>query len=281
MNRSKRAVIISTIGFLVFAFASISLAQEFFVKNGAGDIKGPKWVTDEILVKFKYGTSDSVINKINTKHGTSVISSSRFADFKRLRIPPRKTVADMVEIYKRNPNVEYAEPNFIAHAFLSPNDPYYRYQWHFPAIGMEATWDLATGHPSIIVAVIDTGVAYEDHQEFVDNPGLGKDYWITYQKAPDLAQTAFVTGYDCVNNDVHPNDDNGHGTHVTGTIAQSTNNSIGVIMPIKVLNSSGSGTYADIAEGIYFAADNGANIINMSLGGSAGSITLEQALAHA
>ena len=113
----------------------------------------------------------------------------------------------MVEIYKRNPNVEYAELNYIAHAHIVPNDPLYNpYQWHldnveYGGINMESAWDIETGNPSVIVAVIDTGVAYEDYEEFVDNPGRRRDYWITYQLAPDLAGTNFVAGYDFVNDD--------------------------------------------------------------------------------
>jgi len=290
----KKAYLIA--GFLLFAllFAQHGVADDQIrVKDFASG--GQSHVPGEIIVKFNPGISDEVIAGINLRHSTSVISTSRFAGFKRLRIPGRKSVADMVEIYKRNPNVEYAEPNYIAYAFSAPNDPLYAYQWHldnieYGGINMEAAWDVELGgRSSVIVAVIDTGVAYEDYQEFVDNPGRGKDYWITYQKAPDLVLTNFVAGYDFVNDDEHPNDDEGHGTHVTGTIAQSTDNDIGVagvafntsIMPIKVLDSSGSGTYADIADGIYFAADNGAHIINMSLGGSSSSITLENALAYA
>jgi serine protease len=118
----------------------------------------------------------------------------------------------------------------------------------------------------VIVAVIDTGVAYEDYTQTV------KRKTIRYYRAPDLVQTNFVAGYDFVNDDTHPNDDNGHGTHVTGTVAQSTNNSIGVagvafnckIMPLKVLDKSGSGTYADVADAIMWAADNGVKVINLS-----------------
>jgi len=255
---------------------------------------GQEYVPGEIIVKFIPGTREDVIANLNSKHGTSVLSTSRFAGFKRLRIPRGRTLAQMVEVYKRNPNVEYAELNHIAHALWAPNDPLYSYQWHldnadYGGINMESAWDIATGDLSVIVAVIDTGVAYENYEEFVDNPGRGKDYWITYQLAPDLANTSFVAGYDFVNNDTHSNDDEGHGTHVTGTIAQNTNNNVGVagvafdcsIMPVKVLDSGGSGTYADIADGIYFAADNGAKVINMSLGGSSDSITLENAVAYA
>jgi len=177
--------------------------------------------------------------------------------------------------------VEYVEPNYLAYAQFTPNDPLYSpFQWHLDnpvngGINVESAWDISTG-AGVTVAVVDTGVAYENNGS-------------AYKRAPDFANTLFVAGYDFVNNDTHPNDDEGHGTHVAGTIAQSTNNNLGVagiahgasIMPIKVLNSAGSGSYADIADGIRFAADNGADIINMSLGGSSGSQTLQDAVAYA
>ena len=285
------AIIAMIIGMI---FCGKAIAQQEFFKKPFSTHVGLKYVPEVIIVKFKPGVSGKAIGDWNQGHGCSVLSTSKFAGFKKLKIAKQKTVEEMVEIYKRNPNVEYAEPNFIAHASLAPNDTYYPLQWHldnddYGGINMESAWEITTGDCDVIVAVIDTGVAYEDYDEFVDNPGRGKDYWITYQQAPDLYSTTFKAGYDFVNNDEHPNDDEGHGTHVTGTIAQSTNNDLGAagvafstsIMPVKVLDSSGSGTYTDIADGIYFAANNGAKIINMSLGGSSGSITLENAVAYA
>ena len=141
---------------------------------------------------------------------------------------------------------------------------------------MPAAWDIEEGgDPGIIVAVLDTGVAYEDYD--------------LYQRAPDLAGTSFVPGYDFVNSDFHPNDDQGHGTHVTGTIAQTTNNSLGVagiaskssIKPVKVLGADGRGTYQQIADGIYYAVDTGAMVINCSLGGIFSSSTLYAAVKYA
>ncbi|MCD6527639.1 MAG: S8 family serine peptidase [Desulfuromonas sp.] len=153
---------------------------------------------------------------------------------------------------------------------------------------MEEAGDITTGDTDVIVAVVDTGVAFEDYDQYVPR-NAHNGYYVNYLQAPDLAQTSFVAGYDFINDDAHPNDDQGHGTHVTGTIAQSTNNGIGAagiafdttIMPVKVLDSNGSGSYTAIAEGIYFAADNGAQVINMSLGGGSESITLENALIYA
>ncbi len=262
---------------------------------------GDEYVPDEFIVKFKPEVGKKKIDKINLGHGTSIKRAG--SHFMRLNVPKGKTVAQMVEAYSRNPNVAYAEPNYIAHALMVPNDQYYPLQWHLDdtadagdnpyggtnggGINIEPAWAISTG-TGVIVAVIDTGVAYEGHMEFVDGPGH-RDYWITYAQAPDLANTNFVAGYDFVNDDTHPNDDEGHGTHVTGTIAQSTNNTDGVagvafgcsIMPIKVLDKDGSGTYADITDGIYFAANNSAHVISMSLGGPYTSTTLEEALAYA
>ncbi len=280
-KRISLAVVISLL-LLTAIFLWIAVAQPppIFVKE-PGKKPEARYVPEEIIVKFKPGVSDEVIRDLNRRHGCSVLSISRFAGFKRLRISKGKTVEEMVEIYSKNPNVDYAEPNYIAYTLWIPNDGYYHYQWHmdnhvYGGINMESAWDVQTGKPEVIVAVIDTGVAYENY---------GKKFKL----APDLANTSFVAGHDFVNNDTHPNDDEGHGTHVTGTIAQSTDNGIGVagvafntsVMPVKVLNSAGSGTYADVAEGIRFAADNGADVINMSLGGTSPSNTLKNALAHA
>ena len=141
----------------------------------------------------------------------------------------------------------------------SPNDPRYAEQWNFQMVGAEAAWKRSRG-TGVVVAVIDTGVS---------GTSSGKG-----QACRDFGSTTFTAGYDFVNRDTDPYDDHGHGTHVAGTIAEATNNSEGVaglaygatIMPLKVLSASGSGTSADIADAIRWAADKGANVINMSLG---------------
>jgi len=142
--------------------------------------------------------------------------------------------------------------NFIAQASYVPNDPFYSpYQWHLSHIQSEAAWEITTGSGAV-VAVLDTGLKTGGPD------GVG----------------CVVPGYDVVNGDTDPQDGDGHGTHVSGTIAQTTNNVTGCagmafgacVMPVKVLDDSGSGSFADIAEGIYYAVNNGAHVINMSLG---------------
>ncbi|MEA1979787.1 MAG: S8 family serine peptidase [candidate division Zixibacteria bacterium] len=242
--------------------------KEMNVKSGADFVEG------NIVVKFKPHADNRSIEAFTKGHGCNVLSASPRGGFKTLGIPAAKTVPQMVAAFKANPNVEYAEPNYIYRALFTPNDPYYSYQWHMPMINMGQAWDLSTG-TGVIVAVVDGGVAYEDYG--------------VYAQAPDLAQTTFVQGYDFINNDSHPNDDNAHGTHVAGTIAQSTNNNLGVtgiafncsIMPVKVLDASGSGTMDVVANGIYYAADNGADVINMSLGSTYLSTTVHDACIYA
>jgi serine protease len=167
---------------------------------------------------------------------------------------------------KLTKETEYIEPNYVYKAFEVPNDPEYSQQWNLRSINVESAWDETKGS-GVTVAVIDTGIS----------------------KVPDLEQTKFVKGYDFVNDRIEADDDAGHGTHVAGTIAQSTNNNYGVagvayeanLMPLKVLGASGGGTVADIAEAIRFAADNGADVINMSLGGAGESSLMEEAIDYA
>jgi len=285
----KTCLLIGIALLFTLMFGQVGRAQDQLLQRRLSRV-GQKYVPREIIVKFKSGIDEKLIANINSRHRASVMFSSRFAGFKRLRIPRGRTTAEMVDLYKGDPNVEYAEPNYIAHAHWTPNDEFYSYQWHmdnseYGGINAEAAWDIETGNIGVVVAVLDTGVAYEDYT------ASGRRWWrrTRYYLAPDLANTSFVSGYDFVNNDSHPNDDEGHGTHVTGTIAQSTNNGIGAagvafncsIMPVKVLNGNGSGTYADIADGIIWAADHGAQVINMSLGGPNGSTTLRNALEYA
>jgi serine protease len=146
----------------------------------------------------------------------------------------------------------------------TPNDPHFDKQWHMDQIGMEEAWNFNQGgRADVKVAVLDTGVEFEDYE--------------TWNMVSDLAGTLFdrENAYDVVYNDAHPNDSNGHGTHVTGTIAQTTDNGIGVsgvaygvtILPVQVFNPSGGATPQDVAEGIDYAVSRGADIINFSAGG--------------
>ncbi|HIK09992.1 MAG TPA: S8 family serine peptidase [Oscillatoriaceae cyanobacterium M33_DOE_052] len=180
-----------------------------------------------------------------------------------------KGVQQLLQTLKRSEvakYTEYIEPDFVYSALGVPNDPDYHKQWNLRSINAEKAWEDTAGS-GVTVAVIDTGIS----------------------RVPDLKDTKFVKGYDFVNDNDIADDDNGHGTHVAGTIAQTTNNGYGVagvayqasLMPLKVLSASGGGTVADIAEAIKFAADNGADVINMSLGGGGESQVMKEAIAYA
>ncbi len=203
-------------------------------------------------------------------------------------VDPSREVAVLAALSQRS-EVEIAEPDATVQLDQSeeadaapieakhegfPNDPLYNKQWNLRQIAMPAAWKLAQGN-GVIVAVLDTGVAYENYGKF--------------HQLPDLAGLTFVDPYDFVGNSTHADDDHGHGSHVTGTIAQATNNGIGVagialdvkIMPLKVLSGSGSGSVAGIGDAIRYAADHGAKVINMSLGGAFPSRVLKKAVEYA
>jgi serine protease len=266
----KRVIIILAVGMLILGTLMPVMAVSPQAYSSEDNIQviipDPEYeqayVPGEILVKFSPGVSEAKIKDLNSNHGTSVTYTSPYAGFKKLIIPKTKSVEEMVEIYSKNPNVEYAVPNYVMHAAVAPDDPFYKYQWNFNSdygINVGPAWDISTGQGAV-VAVLDTGIAYENYG--------------SYAIAPDLAGTSFKAGWDFVNNDAHPNDDNGHGTHVAGTIAQSTNNGIGVagvafdctLMPVKVLNKRGSGTLQYLIDGIAYATANDADVISMSLG---------------
>jgi serine protease len=175
---------------------------------------------------------------------------------------------------RTDPRVEVAEPSMTFKASWLPNDPLYAQQWNLKRINAEQAWDHTRGK-GVIVAVLDTGIAYEDHEDF--------------RQVADLKGAKFVEGYDFVNGDTHPNDDHGHGTHVAGTIAQVTNNGEGVagvapqatLMAVKVLDHFGSGSTAHIADAIRWASDHGAKVINLSLGGGGRSAVMANAVEYA
>ncbi|RHW43597.1 peptidase S8 [Neobacillus notoginsengisoli] len=226
------------------------------------------FVKDEVVVDFAGHPSSEELSRINRdingkllKHFNSTyIFKSRTMDAQQL-----------VDLFSKRNDVEFAEPHFILmqNALPIPNDVFYReqYQWNLPAIGTENGWAISRGSKNITIALVDTGVDL-DH--------------------PDL-KNRIVRGYNVLKDNNDPNDDNGHGTHVAGIIASETNNGRGVagitwynkIMPVKAMGKKGYGTTFDIAKGIYWATDNGAKVINLSLGNYQPSRALKEAIDYA
>ncbi len=229
------------------------------------------YVPGRVLVKLRgEQTALDTLLSDNTLPGTHIepIGVIRPLGVHILKVPQGRE-EDIAYRLQKHPLVRYAEPDYIYHTLTTrPNDTYYsQYQWQLPHIGAETAWDTTTGDSSIIIAVLDTGV------------DLGH---------PDLA-SKLVSGYDFINNDDNPDDDEGHGTHVAGIAAAASNNNTGIagvswgarIMPVKVLNEEGSGPNSDIAQGVIWAVDHGADILNMSLGGESESATLRDAVTYA
>jgi subtilisin family serine protease len=180
---------------------------------------------------------------------------------------PASQAAAAADALREDPAVAYVERDHVAYAAaVTPDDPGFPAQWGIPRTGVDDAWTTSRGSGDIVVAVVDTGV----------------------RKLPDLAPR-LLAGRDFVNDDTDADDDNGHGTMAAGVLGATAGNGTGIagicwycrILPVKVLGADGSGSYTDIAEGIRYAADRGADIINLSLGGSADSHLLRDAVAYA
>ena len=243
------------IGFAISNFQGLATKGEF----------------DSLVIDFKEDIAATEIDRqlqvLSGQYQLAPRLNSQFSQAEHTyTVKGDRALLDKLRASDLSQDVEAIEPNYIYRATLAPNDPQYSKQWHLHNIHAEQAWEENRGK-GVVVAIIDTGVS----------------------KVPDLAQTEFVAGYDFVNDKVDADDDNGHGTHVAGTVAQSTNNNYGVagiayeaqIMPLKVLSGGGGGTISDIAEAIRFAADNKADVINMSLGGGGESQVMKDAIEYA
>jgi serine protease len=234
---------------------------------------GTAYVPNEVIVRYKANATRAV--RAAAQRATGAGQPKVFAPYTRvLKIHDGESVAATIAELERRPGVLDAYPNVVAHASFVPNDQgqaggapggWEGIQWNFSAatgVNAPAAWDRlnAVGHPGgagVKVAVLDTGVAYSTRRGF--------------KRSPDLLNR-FLKGYDFVDDDPYPNDENGHGTHVASTIAETTNNTYGVtglaygvrLMPVRVLDRSGTGDSVAISAGLRYAARHGAKVINLS-----------------
>jgi thermitase len=226
-----------------------------------------------ILVKFKPGVSQSGAQRALSAQNLNAASAADAIPALGVLKVPVTSGQELAEVaaLRGDPNVLYAEPDYIAHAQpTTPNDPYYGSQWGLSKINAPAAWDMATGSSAVVIAIVDTGID-------LSHPDLSCAGKLT------AARWNFVSG----NN--YPQDDNGHGTHVAGIAAACGNNGIGVagvawgvrLMPIKALDANGSGYYSNIAAGITYAVDNGARVVSLSLAGASSSTILANAVQYA
>jgi serine protease len=258
---------------------------------------GERYLRGSIAVKFRPGTASASQRLMVARVGATTMEAPSYADFQIVTIDAQADPEAAAATLAQQPDVEFAQARYRIHPMFVPNDPLYSQQWNYTTIDMEHAWDLNPGAtPSIVVAVLDSGVAYRNAVlrrnvpswrgpvgfTIATFPALGV-VDIPFAAAPDLAgPNRFVAPRDFIWDDADPLDLDGHGTHVAGTIGQLTNNSLGVagmafnvrIMPVKVIDSMwddilGSpfeGTDDVVARGVHYAVDNGAKVLNLSIG---------------
>jgi serine protease len=229
----------------------------------------PRFAPGRIVVKTVDRAASATLQSLAARFGAQSISYPANADFSIVTLPADVDVVAAAADFAAQPGIVYATPDPVAFLTYVPNDPYYQYQWNLQRIGMERAWDINPGaNAGTIVAILDSGMAYLDQG--------------AYRQAPDLAGATFVAPHDFIWDDDTPVDLDGHGTHVAGTVGERTGNGVGVagiafnvaLMPIKVvggpwdeaMGAPNEGTASLVAIAIRYAADHGANVINLSLG---------------
>ena len=257
-----------------------------------------EYVPGEILVKFRQNADVLSLNAIHSN--MSFVKKKAFNEIRvhHVKLSNELTVEEAIQLYSEDPNVEYAEPNYIISINAIPDDTDFNELWGLHNTGQTGgsddadidvleAWDLTVGSRDVVIAVIDTGVAY-------DHPDISANIWSNSGETNcadgiDNDNNGYIDdcyGWDFIGNDNNPMDYNGHGTQVAGIIAATGNNSEGVagvmwearIMPIRFIGINGTGTTADAMSGIFYAGRNGAHIINLSWGGSNFSNILKDAI---
>jgi len=293
------------------------------VKSTGAKLKSASAVTDALQTKYNVQKTEPLFPGENRLKSAQMLTAPNGKQFLqpslhnifKLKIADEKQLMNAISDFKADTaNVVYAEPNYIISicndspvgpilteadvqklqlAKTDPtfkdtpivNDPMFNQQWYIPAVKADLVWPQTKGDTTQIIAILDTGVDWL-------HPDLKNKIW----KNPNPSTNSYpdgivndIRGWDFINNDNDPMDDNSHGTHVAGIAAAETNNGIGIagvcplakIMPIKVFQSTGKGDVATIAKGIKYAASHGATVINMSFGSYARSLAMEDALANA
>jgi thermitase len=234
-------------------------------RSWAGNENG-RHVRGELLIKSKAGTSKGEMQRILAHHGAVTAGGIEQIKVKLIRVPAH-AIEKVKAALEKNKHISFVEYNFIAEGAAEPNDEKYPSQWHLPNISAPNGWDMSTGSDAAPIAIIDSGV----------DP-----------THPDLSDK-LLSGYNFLEDNTNTHDVRGHGTAVAGTAAAISNNVAGVagvawgnpIMPLVVLNSDNWASYYDIARAITFAADNGIRVINISIGGSSSSSTMQNAINYA
>ena len=223
-----------------------------------------------VLVRFETGTTPEMRDALIAQMGGELVTWMHQINVAEVRLPVQAGVATASLPLMADGMITYAEDDLVVEATTLPTDPDFSDEtmsYGFSQVHALEAWDVITGSQEIVIAVVDSGIKL-DHPEFAGR---------------------LVAGYDFVNDDDQADDDMGHGTHVAGLIAAGLDNGQGVagvcpncrLMPVKVLNKNNVGSWSQLAQGVLFAVDNGARVINMSLGASISSQTLADAVQYA
>ena len=289
---------------------AVGSAGEGLAKRVEG-LLSSEHVEDEIIVRFKDEVAldnsrlDRASSKAHSKTGAVVKRNFRkLKGMQLVKLPRGMSINDALKVYLENPQVKYAEPNYIVKAALTPNDPDLGKLWGLHNTGQTGgtsdadidapeAWDITTGSGNVVIAVIDSGVAINSNIS-TGHPELIGNIWTNPGETSctdgiDNDSNGYIDdcyGWDFIDNDNDPMDYAGHGSHVAGTIAAAGNNNQGItgimwnadIMPLRFLDGAGSGSTADAISAIIYASENGAHVINNSWGGSGFSQALEDAI---
>jgi murein DD-endopeptidase MepM/ murein hydrolase activator NlpD len=239
--------------------------KQRFIIPDQGEHKDEKISKHSVIVKYK---TDSVGPVPLADSDTSVLEVLKTSEIDvQQEFQTEEEMELFLEELRKDPNVAFAEPNYVLELMTSSNDSLYSQQWALPQTHVNNAWSQTIGNEDLLIAVLDTGLD-------ANHPDAPR--FVKFEK-------------DFVSNETFPQDRHGHGTAVAGVIAAHTNNAKGIagvchdctIMPVKVLDDKGFGTYADVAAGIVYAVDNGADVVHMSLGGTSYSRILSEAVQYA
>ncbi|RLD57074.1 MAG: hypothetical protein DRJ05_10295, partial [Bacteroidetes bacterium] len=280
---------------------------------------------DQLLEAYQTESIGKVFKETREQRQRKTVKTIRDFKGKEIEVPALYNIykltfdtiwdaKQIIEELQKDENVDFAEPNYFAYTTellkklriledplqtnplfnfdnsnSTPDDPLYNQQLGIITTQIDQVWDTVTGDTTQIIAILDTGVDWL-------HPDLSANTWNNTDEIAgngidddNNGKTDDIRGWDFINNDNNPMDDNSHGTHVAGIAAARGDNGIGIagvnwfvkILPIKVFKSDGIGDVATISQGINYAAENGATVLNMSFGGYARSLTMETALINA
>ena len=281
---------------LTLALFGVATASAQTFRNQAPPGQSKKYAPDEVLIKFRSEARGSDRAAVRASLNAQPLHNFDFIRVEHVKVRGM-SVEKAIERIKNHPQVEYVEPNYEIYADVVPNDPRFNDLYGMRNTGQTGgtagadikavlAWDQYTGDPNIKVGVIDTGVDY-------NHPDLAANVWTNPGEIPDNdidddmnGYVDDVHGYDVVNDDGDPMDDNGHGSHCSGTIAGVGNNNIGVvgvnwnakIVGIKFLSAGGSGSTAGAIAGVNYAIAVGVKLTSNSWGGGAFSQALLDAI---